>query len=131
MLCRLYPSRTVRAATAAWAVASALCNFYGAFQLSQGLPALGPTATYGGGILALVLLAALVVSARRWPVMYGLLSAIAGLLALVTVINAFTADPSLWLSEFWRYAGIAVNAVGVLGAALGIGGTVGRRMTMG
>ena len=78
-----------------------------------------------------ILLAALVVSVRRWPVVYAILSAIAGLLALVTVVNAFTADPSLWPSEFWRYAGIAVNAVGVLGAALGIAGTVGRRMRTG
>ena len=113
---------------AAWAVASALWNFYGAFQLSKGLPALGPTATYGGGILALVLLAALVVSSTRWPIVYGVLSAVAGLLALYTVINAFTADPALWPSEFWRYAGVIVNAVGVLGAALAIAEAFARPM---
>ena len=111
---------------AVWAVASALWNFYGAFQLSRGLPALGPTATYGGGILALALLAALVVSAARWPIPYAILSALVGLLALLTVVNAFTADPSLWPSEFWRYAGVAVNAVGVLGGVLGIVDGVGR-----
>lgn len=111
---------------AAWAVASALWNFYGAFQLAHGLPALGPTATYGGGILALALLAALLVSSRRWRIPYVILSAIGGLLALITVVNAFIADPSLWPSEFWRYAGVAVNVIGVIGGALGVTAAAGQ-----
>lgn len=111
---------------AAWAIASALWNFYGAFQISKGLPALGPTATYGGGILALALLAALVVSVRRWPLVYVILSAAGGLIALITVANAFTADPALWPSDFSRYAGMVINGVGVIGAALGIARAAGQ-----
>lgn len=111
---------------AAWAVASALWNFYGAFQLSQGLPALGPTATHGVGVLALALLAALLVSSRRWRIPYVILSAFGGLLALITVVNAFIADPPLWPSEFWRYAGVAVNVIGVIGGALGITAAAGQ-----
>jgi uncharacterized membrane protein len=73
-----------------------------------------------------VLLAALVISFNRWAVIYGLLSAIGGLLALYTVVNAFVADPSLWPSEFWRFAGVAVNAIGVIGGAFGIAAAIGR-----
>lgn len=56
---------------------------------------------------ALLLQAAWAIASALWNV-YG-------------AFQAFTASPALWPSEFWRYAGVAVNAIGMIGAVLGIG----------
>jgi hypothetical protein len=38
---------------------------------------------------------------------------------LVAVYQAVTGDPSLWPSPFWRWAGAALNMIGVVAGALG------------
>jgi hypothetical protein len=48
-----------------------------------------------------------------------MLAVTCGLLAFSAVAGAFLKDPALWPSEFWRYAGIAINAFGVVAAAAG------------
>jgi hypothetical protein len=48
------------------------------------------------------------------------ISVVGGLIALGTVVTAFTSDPSLWTSDMWRYAGIGINLIGVLGAVLAV-----------
>lgn len=108
------------AALVAWSVLAAAWNFYGAYQLAKGLQPLGPTATVLGGVLALVLGAALVATSRRWPMVYMLLAAIAGLLAMITVVGAFTQDPALWPSDLWRYAGAILNIMGTLAAVMAV-----------
>lgn len=57
---------------------------------------------------------AFAVSVARWPVVYAALSAVAALMALAAVVNAFVQDPALWPSEFWRYAGAVLNGAGCL-----------------
>jgi hypothetical protein len=106
----------------AWSALAAAWNFYGASQLAKGLQPLGPTATVMGGVLALVLGAALVATSRRWSVVYMLLAAIAGLLAMITVVGAFTHDAALWPSDFWRYAGAILNIAGAVAAVMAIVG---------
>ncbi|MGO8827704.1 MAG: hypothetical protein ACLPX1_09365 [Steroidobacteraceae bacterium] len=66
----------------------------------------------------------LVIGLRRWPVVYVVLSGLAGLMAFATVIKAFTADQALWPSESWRYGGAALNGVGALAAVFAIVGFV-------
>jgi uncharacterized membrane protein len=53
---------------------------------------------------------------------YKLLAAFAAVVAGFTVWNAFVLDPSNWNLQFWRWAGAALNAVGILGAVLAIVG---------
>lgn len=99
-----------------WAMLCALWNGYGAAQLAAGNSALGPTATYAGAGLALVLAALFVATSTRWPLVYKLLAAIAAMLGAITIWSALTLDPSNWPSEFWRWAGVAVNALAIVGA---------------
>lgn len=105
-----------------WGLLCTAWNLYGAVQIASGRPALGPTATYAGAGLALALALLLLVTSGRWPLAYKLLAAIVALIAGVTVWNAFALDASNWTFQFWRWAGAALNAVGVVGAAMAIFG---------
>ena len=101
----------------AWAILSAIWNVAGVWLMAQGQPAPGPTASIGGAAILLALAAAFVVTVSRWPVVYLLLSIAAGLLGLGAVINAFSADPAMWPSQFWRYAGLMLNGAGAIASA--------------
>lgn len=111
----------------AWAILSAIWNFAGVALIAQGQRAPGPTASIAGAIVLLAIAAGLVVAVGRWPVIYLLISIVVGLAAIAAVVNAFTADPALWPSEFWRYAGATLNGVGLLAAAFAIVSTAIRR----
>jgi hypothetical protein len=100
----------------AWAVLAALWNFGGAWQVARGLPSPGPTASALAGVVLLVIACGFVVSVARWPTVFVLLAAVAGLAALVGVVGAFVQDPTLWPSEPWRWAGIVLNGVGFVAA---------------
>jgi flagellar motor component MotA len=62
----------------------------------------------------------IVVGIIHWRPLYIIGSGFAIIGATMAINQAFTADQSLWPSEFWRYAGAALNALGVLGGTLGI-----------
>jgi hypothetical protein len=100
----------------AWAVLAALWNFGGAWQVARGLPSPGPTASTLAGVVLLVIACGFVVAVARWPTVFVLLAAVAGLAALVGVVGAFVQDPALWPSELWRWAGIVLNGVGFVAA---------------
>lgn len=99
-----------------WALLCVVWNVYGSVQIANGGRALGPTATIAGAVLIAVLATALVVTHRRWVWAYRILAVLGAAMAAFTIWNSFRLDPGLWPSEFWRWAGIAVNALGVLGA---------------
>jgi hypothetical protein len=101
-----------------WAGLCAVWNAYGAMQLSTGGRALGPTATFAGAGFAILLAIILIVASNRWPRVCRALAVAAGALAALTVFNSFILDKTLWPSEFWRWAGIVLNAFGVVGAAI-------------
>lgn len=103
-----------------WAVLAALWNFTGVALMRGGGRPLGPTASIAGGLVLVSGAAALPYLVARWPLVYGLLSAFFGVVGIAAVVNAFRADPSLWPSEFWRYAGAALNAVGFLAAVAAV-----------
>ena len=105
----------------AWAVLAALWNFGGAWQLARGLPSPGPTASALAGLVLLAIAAGLGIAVRRWPTVFVLLAAVAGLAALVGVVGAFVQDPALWPSELWRWAGIVLNTAGFVAAAVAVG----------
>ena len=104
----------------AWASLAALWNLGGAWQIARGLRAPGPTASFLAGGVLLAIAVGLVVAARRWPRVFVLLAAVAGLAALVGVVGAFVQDPALWPSELWRWAGILLNGVGFVAAAAAV-----------
>jgi hypothetical protein len=88
--------------------------------LSSGRPALGPTASMSVAVQASIMAVLLVFSARRLPLVFVLLSVVSGLAALSAIANAFTADPSLWHSDLRRYAGVALNSMGLIGFAMAV-----------
>lgn len=101
-----------------WAVLCAVWNVYGVAQLSTGGQALGPTASILGAGLALVLALLLIVALRKWPSAYRWVTLVPCVLAAMTIWNAFRLDPAQRPSEFWRWAGVVVNGLGVAGSAL-------------
>jgi hypothetical protein len=103
-----------------WAILAALWNFAGVALVRGGGRALGPTGSIAGGLVLVVAAAGLPIVLGRWPLAYGVLSGLFGLVALGAVVNAFRADPSLWPSEFWRYAGALLNAVGAVAAGAAV-----------
>jgi hypothetical protein len=103
-----------------WAILAAIWNVAGVWLVAQGQRAPGPTATIGGAVVLLALAAAFVVTVSRWPIVHLLLSIAAALIGLFAVVNAFSADAALWPSDFWRYAGAALNGAGFLASAFAV-----------
>jgi hypothetical protein len=90
-------------------------NGIGLWQKAHGLATIGPTASWAAFGMSVVLAAALYSLLRGGKERgYLALSLAAALLALVVVIGGFTKDHALWPSEFWRWAGILVNSIGVM-----------------
>jgi len=106
---------------------SVLCiiwNVVGVWQLSKGLPAIGPTASVAGISIILVLSGLLMLGVRsRYVTLYLCVSALLFLAAVSALYGGFTKDPSFWPSEVWRYAGIIVNMIGLIGFGLALGYT--------
>lgn len=103
-----------------WASLCVVWNVYGRLQLANGGRALGPTATLTGAGVIVGIGLALLFTSSRWPLIYQALAGLCIAMAAMTIWNAFRLDPALWPSEFWRYAGIAVNSLGVLGGLMAI-----------
>jgi hypothetical protein len=95
-------------------------NACGAAQIASGKPALVPTATFAGAGVALVLAILIVVIFNKWLRVYKTIAIFAALLAVVTIWNAFMLDPSLWISEVWRWAGVLMNAIGAIAATTAV-----------
>jgi len=97
----------------------ALCivwNLVGVYQLSQGIQSIGPTASLIGVVILFVFAGALVLAAAKsWRWLYLSVSLLLVWGAVSAIYGGFTKDIALWPTEFWRYAGMLVNAVGVVG----------------
>ncbi|BAJ01959.1 hypothetical protein [Shewanella violacea] len=98
-----------------------LWNAIGLWQLHNGEQSIGPTASMMAIVVVLIAGSLLVFSLNKaWKPLYFSISLLAFLLAAMTIYGGLTKDHSLWPSEFWRFAGIAVNAIGALGFILAI-----------
>lgn len=119
-----HPASSYRPALAFQLTHVALCvvwNGVGLLQKSRGEPTIGPTASFAAILVVILLglgLVMLLRKARETP--YLCLSALALLLAVPAIYGGLTKDASNWPSEFWRWAGIAVNSVGVIGFLLAL-----------
>ena len=103
---------------------AALCiiwNITGLWQLSNDLQPIGPTASMAAIGLIIVFSATLILGERNnKPVPYLLASGLLALAAVSAIFGGFTKDSSLWPSELWRYAGVAINSIGVVGFGLAL-----------
>ena len=82
-----------------------------------GLPSPGPSPSLVIAGFAFLIAGTMVLTASRLPLVFGTLALLSGYAAGSTILNSFLADPSLWPSDFARYAGVAINVVGVSAAA--------------
>lgn len=121
-----------RLALAAQLLHVALCvvwNGVGLWQQAHGTPTIGPTASFGAIVLVLLLGTGLVAFLCKGAETAYIFLSLGGLLmSALAIYGGFTKDSSNWPSEFWRWAGIAVNAVGVLGFVLALGTFLSRKV---
>lgn len=103
-----------------WGILVASLNFRGLALIGQHQAPLGPDSSMNAALLALGLIVALMVSVRRSPLVYAIVSAATLAFAGWTAFNDMMADPSLWASESWRIVAVALNGIGVLGSVLGL-----------
>lgn len=90
----------------------------GVALLTLDRPALGPTADLKVAGQAAVIAAFYVMTLRRSPGAFTLLSIGSGLLAASVIRNTFLMDPDLWPRPGTRALSLAINSVGILGMAL-------------
>jgi hypothetical protein len=103
-----------------WGILVASLNFRGLALIGQHQAPLGPDSSMNAALLALGLIVALMVSVKRSPLVYAIASAVTLSFAGWTAFNDLASDPSLWASQGWRIAAVALNGLGVLGSALGL-----------
>ncbi len=103
-----------------WGILVASLNFRGLALIGQHQAPLGPGSSMNAALLALGLIIALMVSVRRSPFVYAVGSAATLAFAGWTAFNDIVSDPSLWASQSWRIAAVALNGIGVLGSVLGL-----------
>lgn len=80
----------------------------------------GPSASLQMVVVAIAIAGGLILGLRKFLPLFVVLSLASGLAAGGTIMNAFTADPLLWPNDLSRYAGVAINAVGVVGGVLAL-----------
>lgn len=91
-------------------------NIVGVWLLSQNKSALGPTATLTAAfVFAGLIVVYLFFFKKGYEKLFLSIVSMGALSGSIAIYGAFTKDPSLWPSEFWRYAGVAVNVLGILG----------------
>jgi hypothetical protein len=103
-----------------WGILVASLNFRGLALIGQHQAPLGPDSSMNAALLALGLVVALMVSVKRSPLVYAIVSAATLAFAGWTAFNDLMADTSVWASEGWRTAAVALNGIGVLGSVLGL-----------
>jgi hypothetical protein len=103
-----------------WGILVASLNFRGLALIGQHQAPLGPDSSMNAALLALGLIIALMVSVRRSPLVYAIVSAATLAFAGWTAFNDVVSDASLWASQNWRIVAVALNGIGVLGSVLGL-----------
>jgi hypothetical protein len=98
---------------------SFIWNITGVYLVSRGGAALGPTASMLTALVLLIFGALMFWGAKSKPILYVIISALAMLGAATAIYGAWSKDPSLWPSDFWRYTGVVLNSLGVIGALWG------------
>lgn len=116
--------RAVLAMQLAWVTLCVVWNVAGVYLVSKGMRSQGPTASIGAAVILVAIGAVLMLTRQKWPVAHIIASVLTLVMASAAVFNAFTADPMLWPSDVWRWAGAVLNGVGMVAATLAIVGAV-------
>lgn len=95
-------------------------NIVGVILIARGLPAPGPTASLLTALILLVLAGFMLLGAVRYRNLYLVVTLVVLLGAVSAIGPAFNKPAALWPSDFWRYAGVLLNSLGVIGALWGI-----------
>ena len=95
-------------------------NVTGVILIANDMRAPGPTASLlAAGIMALLALL-LIYGWRQKTWLYVLISVLSFMGAMVAIYQAFSANPDLWPSDFWRYCGVSLNILGVVAHSFGV-----------
>lgn len=95
---------------------AALWNIICVALIRLGYPPLGPVASLILVGIMFLLAAILAFSIARHRVTYLLVSLLLLLGCIKAIFDASVGDASLWPHPVWRYAGMLINSIGVLGA---------------
>ncbi|MEH6405082.1 MAG: hypothetical protein V7750_17020 [Sneathiella sp.] len=95
-------------------------NIAGVVLIANDMRAPGPTASLlAAGIMAL-LAPLLIYGWRQRTWLYVVISGLSFTGAMAAVYQAFSANPDLWPSDFWRYCGVSLNIFGILAHSFAI-----------
>ncbi|MCV6626301.1 MAG: hypothetical protein OIF38_09400 [Cellvibrionaceae bacterium] len=95
-------------------------NVAGIILRANGEAALGPSASLTAVMVSALFMLVLGLGAWRWPLVYALGSCLLLFQASSAVIPAYTQDPNLWPSDYWRWGGALLNGIGSLLCAMGL-----------
>ena len=100
-------------------VLSCVWNVAGVYLISRGLAPLGPTASIATAALLIGVALLMIIGAKKSIYLFLACSVIAMAGAGAAITGAFTQDPSLWPSEFWRFSGVGLNCLALIGGFWG------------
>lgn len=103
-----------------WGIFFAGWNFRGLALVAQHQAPLGPGSSMNAALVAIGLIVALMVSARRSRLVYALASLLALGFAGWAIFGEVTADVSEWASEGSRVIAVGLNGLGVVASLLGL-----------
>ena len=96
-------------------------NLAGLGLISAGLAPLGPVASWAVVVACAIMGGLLWWGARSLLWLYVLVTILQLLLSMNAVISPFIKDPALWVYASGRFAGLAINLVGVVATLWGLG----------
>ncbi len=100
---------------------SVIWNVTSVILVTIGLQELGPTSSLLWALVLIVAAMLIWLAAQRFIILYAVLSILQLIAASSTIYNAFIKDPSLWPSEFWRFSGMFINTLGIIGSLSALG----------
>lgn len=93
-----------------------LWNVAGLWLMSQGKDDLGPQATYAAVVLLVLLIIGYFVSLKKgFDTIYVFFAFVAFIISFYGIATGLTRSHSLWTSEFWRYTGMLIHVLGIIG----------------
>lgn len=100
-------------------ILSCVWNVAGVYLIGRDLAPLGPTASMTTAAVLIGVALLMIIGAKKSIYLYLTCSIIAMAGAGAAIAGAFSQDPSLWPSEFWRYAGVGLNCLALIGGFWG------------
>ena len=103
-----------------WGMLFAAWNFRGLSLIAHHQAPIGPDASMTTALVAIGLIVALMVTAKRSAPAYGAASVLVLGVALRAGFGELNADGGQWASDGARIMALAINAVGIIGAGLAL-----------